>query len=327
MRTFAGLIFAVACLSLCGRAAPLQAGTVLVLSQTAAQLTAIDSETNTIRGVLQLDQSPANLAVSPDGTAVFVAHADIGRISIADLASWTVTRAIPAPGSPFGLAVAQSGKLYAGDWNSDQVHEIDISAGKVLRSVTAGKAPAHLALTPDGQLLLAVAREGNTVTIIDTASFTAKTTLAVERAPFAIAVNPRGGSAVVANAKAGSVSTIDLSKLAVTSSARVGAMPYGVAYSGDGATTFITNQQSGTVSMLRPVAGSAAGSGAAHAAFKVGSYPEGIALNADGTRAYVANWFSDDVSIIDLTTGKEAVRLKVPGGPRAVAFTSGSFGR
>ena len=322
MRTFAGLIL-VACLSLGGGGAPLQAGTVLVLSQTAAQLTAIDSETNTIRGVLQLDQSPANLAVSPDGTAVFVAHADIGRISIVDLASWTVTRAVPAPGSPFGLAVAQAGKLYAGDWNSDQVHEIDISTGKVLRSATAGKAPAHLALTPDGQLLLAVAREANTVTIIDTASFTAKTTLAVERAPFAIAVNPRGGSAVVANAQAGSVSTIDLAKLAVRSSARVGAMPYGVAYSGDGATTFIANQQSGTVSIV----GSDMSSGAGRAAVKVGSYPEGIALNPGSTRAYVANWFSDDVSIIDLATGKEAVRLKVPGGPRAVAFTIGSFGR
>ncbi len=323
MRTFAGVIFAVACLSFCGSAAPLQAGTVLVLSQTAAQLTAIDSETNTIRGVLQLDQSPANLAVSPDGKAVFVAHADIGRISIVDLARWIVTRAIPAPGSPFGLAVAQSGKLYAGDWNSDQVHEVEISTGKVLRSATAGKAPAHLALTPDGELLLAVAREANTVAIIDTASFTVKTTLAVERAPFAIAVSPRGGSAMVANAQAGSVSTIDLAKLAITSSTRVGAMPYGVAYSGDGATTFVTNQQSGTVSIV----GADLGSGAGRAAVKVGSYPEGIALNSDSTRAYVANWFSDDISIIDLTTGKESVRLKVPGGPRAVAFAAGSFGR
>lgn len=323
MRTLAGLIFAVAWLSLCGGGAPLQAGTVLVLSQTTAQLTAIDSETNTIRGVLQLDKSPANLAISPDGQKAFVAHADIGRISIVDLSNWMVDVALPAPGSPFGLAVTQSGKLYAGDWNSDQVHEIDAATGKVLRSAAVGKAPAHLALTPDGKLLLAVAREANVVTIIDTASFAAKTTLPVERAPFAIAVNPRGDSAVVANAQTGSISTIDLAKLAITASAPVGAMPYGVAYSGDGATMFITNQQSGTVSILGPVEGSGAG----RAPFKVGTYPEGITLNPESTRAYVANWFSDDVSIIDLTMGAEAARLKVPGGPRAVAFTTGSFGR
>ncbi|MDO9381768.1 MAG: YncE family protein [Hyphomicrobiaceae bacterium] len=323
MRTLAGFIFAAVCLSLGGGAAPLQAGTVLVLSQTAAQLVAIDPETDTIRGVLQLDTSPANLAVSPDGQRAFVAHADIGRISIIDLPSWTVAVAIPAPGSPFGLAVSQSGKLYAGDWNSDQVHEIDTATGRVLRSAVIGKAPAHLALTPDGQLLIAVARETNAVSIIDPASFTVKTTLAVERAPFAIALNPRGGSAVVANAQAGSASTIDLGKLTVTASVPVGAMPYGVAYSGDGATVLITNQQSGTVSILgRPM-----GSPAGRAAIKVGSYPEGIALNSDSTRAYVANWFSDDVSIIDLTSGKEAARLKVPGGPRGVAFTTGSFGR
>lgn len=303
-----------------GGLAPLHAGTALVLSQTAVSLTAVDTDTDTIRGNLALAKGAASLTTSVDGSLAYVAHSDLSQISVIDLASWQVKTTYRAPGEPFGLAASASGKLYVGDWNSADVHELDAATGKLLRSTKAGKSPAHLALTPDGQLLVAAAREANTVTVIDTSDFAARATLPVERSPFALAVAHSGTRALVANAQAGSVSDIDLIKLTVTGTTRVGAMPYGVAFSTDDARAFITNQQSGSVSVLNSDASERPPN------FKVGSYPEGIAV-AGNTKIYVTNWFSDDLSVVDLETGKELRRIKMPAGPRAVAIVPGSYGR
>lgn len=304
-----------------GLAAPAFAGTVLVLSQTDARLTAVDDKSGAIRGSLELAKGPANLATSPDGAFAYVAHSDLGAISVVDLAGWRVASTFKVRGSPFGLAASSSNKLYVGDWNGDAVHELNATSGQELRAAKVGKAPAHLALTPDGTRLVAAAREANTVTVIDVATFAALASLPVERAPFALAISHDGKRAFVANAQAGSVSTIDLAKLQVTATTHVGAMPHGVAVTSDDVTTLITNQQSGSVAVLT-------GTGPTKdATFKVGSYPEGIAVSPGGDRAFVANWFSDDLSIVDIAGAKQVSRIKVPGGPRAVAFVTGSFGR
>jgi YVTN family beta-propeller protein len=310
-----------------GIASPLHAGTILVLSQTAARLTALDSETHDRRGSsLALAPGPANLVVSPDGQRAYVAHADSGMISVVDLAAWQVSASYAAPGSPFGLALAGADRLYVGDWNGESVHELDAANGAVLRSAKIGKAPAHLVATPNGRQLLAVAREENTVTILDVATLQARATLAVERAPFALAVAPDGSHAVVANAQAGSVSTVDLATATVTASTRVGAMPYGVAFT-PGGVAVVSNQQSGTVAVLAADTELEPAAASRLLTIRVGSYPEGVAVSGDDARAYVANWFSDDLSVVDLVARRETARISLPAGPRAVAVVAGSFGR
>lgn len=291
---------------------PVHAGTAVILSQTAAKLTVLDTETHDVRATIDLPKSPSHFTVSPDGREAYVTHSELGQVSVVDLASRAVVRTLRAPGSPFGVVASRRNTLFVGHWNSDQVHELDAGTGAVLRSATAGKAPAHLALTADGKLLLAAAREADRVTIFDAATLDVRATVPVGRAPFALATSHDGRSAAVANAQAGTVSRIDSQTYRVVKDVRVGAMPYGVAFSADDATVIVTNQQSGTVSLL---VGDAVVTTA-----KVGSYPEGTAIAPDGRTAYVANWFSDDVSVIDIATAKQTARIKVPGGPRTVVI-------
>lgn len=295
-----------------GHSLPLHAGTVFVLSQTSARLTAIDTETNQVGATIDVPKGPAHFIVAPDGKRAYVAHSDRGEISVIDLANRKILQSFKSPGAPFGLALGPTGTLYVGDWNSDQIHQLDANTGAVLRSATAGKAPAHLSVTSDGKLLVAAAREADQIAIFDTATLEDRTTIPVGRAPFALTTSHDGRTAAVANAQAGTVSQIELKTRKVISTLRVGAMPYGVAYTPNDTAILVTNQQSGTVSKL---------SGADPLpALKVGSYPEGVAISPDGVRAYVANWFSDDVSVVDVASGSEITRIKVPGGPRAVAI-------
>lgn len=298
------------------------ADTVLVVSQAAAQLTAIDSETGTVRGSLALAMAPANIAVSQDGATAYVAHPDLGQVSIVDLSAWRVSGTLATPGSPFGLAVSGQSKLFVGNWSSNYVDVFDVPTAVKVASIDVGRAPAHLAISRDGKTALAIARESDAVAVLDVANLKLTKTISLDRAPFALAFSHDGTRAAVVNAQAGTLSEIDLRKLEIARTVRVGAMPYGVAFTPDDAHMIVTNQHSGTLSIVARQDGAQPPS-----PIRVGSYPEGIALTADGAKAYVANWFSDDISVIDVSGASEISRIKVPGGPRAVLAVTGDYGR
>lgn len=302
--------------------APAHAGradTVLIVSQAGATLSAIDSKTDQVVGTMPLHKGPATIVAQ--ASTAYVTHPDAGMISVIDLEEWLVRGTFRVPGSPFGIAVSRDDKLFVGDWNGSAIYQIDPATGAQLGAAKAGRAPAHMAVTPDGSMLLVAGRESNTLTIIDTANLQTRATLPVERAPFALAISPDGRHAVVANAQANSVSAVDLVTLKITGSQRSGAMPYGIAFAGAGK-ALVANQQSGTLAWI-----SEPPSGDAPAALRVGSYPEGVAITTDNRKAYAANWSSDDVSVVDLASFREIARLKVGGGPRSIAVVAGRFGR
>lgn len=311
MRLGAGLALVLAVAGISVRA---HADTVYVLSQGAATLTAIDSETAEIRRTLVLpSKAPAGLALSPNEPLAFITHPDAKAISIVDLEAWRVTATYAYPGMPFGIAASADGKNYVADWSGSSVAEMEAGTGKLERSVTVGRAPALLALSHDGKTLVTANRESDSVSVIDTSTFSVKATIDVGRAPFAVGISPDGKRALVGNVQGSTASLINLDRLEVVATERTGAAPYGVAFAPDGMTALVVNQESGTVAVLdeglKPRA----------PPIRVGSYPEGIAITRDGRKAFIANWFSDSVSVIDLKTAKELRRIKCATGPRAIA--------
>lgn len=313
-----GRLFCI-CLGICwliaSAAGHAKADTVLVLSQSAAKLSAIDPRTQRVTASLQLDRAPANMVVSPDQTLAYIAHSDLGKISVVDLKDWRVDRTYAVPGSPFGLSVSSSGQLYVGDWNGDQIHRLDAKTGKVLNSARSGKAPAHLVLSPDGASLFVTARESDTVTRFRSDDLQETASISVGKAPFAIAVSADAQLAVVANVQGGSVSLIDLKQNKISKTIQVGGLPYGVVFLDGGRRVLVTNQQEKSISTIDLEAVTAP------VRTQVGEYPEGIAASVEEGQVYVANWFSDDLSIIDTRgeTPQLTAQVKVPGGPRAVA--------
>ncbi len=287
---------------------------IYVLSQTGAKLTEIGDEAGDALSSIALDKAPATLALAPDAPLAYVTHPDLGSVSVVDLAEQRVLRTIKMSGSPFGVAVASGGRLYVADWNSDEVSVIETSSETPAKTIKAGRAPAHLLLTPDEKLLFVANRESDSISAVRTADLTIAATIPVGHAPFAIALSPDAKRLYVGNVQSGNVSVIDVERLAVVETRKSGAMPYGAAVTPDGARVLITNQQSGSVAVL-------AGDNGTPSSIRVGGYPEGIAIRADGRRAYVANWFSDDVSVLDLDSLKEIRRIKCPGGPRSVVIS------
>jgi YVTN family beta-propeller protein len=282
---------------------------VYVLSQAGAALTEIAVEDGKAGASIALDKAPAAMALSENGSLAYVTHPDLSRVSVVDLARRAVVKSLPVAGSPFGIAVTRSGRLYVGDWNG--AHVSVLGGGGAERTIPVGRAPAHLMLSSDEKRLFVANRESDSVSVVRTSDDAVEATIAVGRAPFAMALSPDGGRLFVGDVQAGTVSVIDTAALAVVETLASGAMPYGAAVTPDGLRALVTNQQAGTVAVL--------GHHGEKGTIKVGGYPEGVAIGAGGTQAYVANWFSDDVSVLDLSSDKEVRRIKCPAGPRAIA--------
>jgi YVTN family beta-propeller protein len=104
-------------------------------------------------GSFPVGGEPFGVAVSPDGSRVYVAH-DIGPgiVSVIDTATNAVSATIPVVGNPIGIAVSPDGsRVYVTNNRSPgTVLVIDTTSNAVTAIVPGGSFPFGVAVTPDG---------------------------------------------------------------------------------------------------------------------------------------------------------------------------------
>ncbi len=156
-----------------------------------------------IKKTIDVGDAPVGVAVSPDGTTVYVVHRDF----------------------------------------SGTVLVIDTGTNTVIDTITVGDGPNDLnsvAVTPDGSFAYVTNFYDDTVVVIDTGTNTVIDTITVGDNPREVAVSPDGTRAYVTNYVDGTVSVIDTAANAVIDTITVGDYPMGVAVSPDGATVYVT---------------------------------------------------------------------------------------
>src|SRR5690349_22968 len=146
--------------------------------------------------------APAGLALSPDGSRIFIALDDRDEVAEADTASGRVLRRVKVEGAPYGLALnAPGSNLYVACKNSDQVRVLDAASLREIGSVAVGLGPVALAFcrTPQGDRLVVANSISDNISVLDVSPLNEVCRLAAGREPFAVAVSPDGTRAFVAN--------------------------------------------------------------------------------------------------------------------------------
>jgi len=259
---------------------------------------------------------PASVAVSPDGTTVYVTRILDDTLSVIDTSTNTVIDTVTVGHRPDSVAVSPDGTtVYTANSLDDTLSVIDTSTNTVIATVTVGDDPDSVAVSPDGTTVYTANFSDDTLSVIDAATKTVIGTVTVGDGPRSVAVSPDGTTVYVANSLDDTLSVIDTSTMTVIDTVTVGDDPVSVAVSPDGTTVYTANSVDDTVSVIDTSTMTVIGT------VTVGDGPRSVAVSPDGTTVYVANTFDGTLSVIDTSTMTVIDTVTVGGGSRSVAVS------
>jgi YVTN family beta-propeller protein len=188
-------------------------------------LTKIDIATGTATGRTPVGIQLASLAVSPDGSTVYVGTLG-SSVTAVSTATMTVSKVIPgAGGDSFDMVMSPDGsQLYIADSIGLTAATIDV-VSTATDTVTAkipigqsGNTFPGIAVSPDGSTLYVSNETLGTVQAISTSTDAVSATITGFNEPTGIAVSPNGSTVWVGSASDDTVSVVDPASDAITGS-------------------------------------------------------------------------------------------------------------
>jgi YVTN family beta-propeller protein len=187
--------------------APSRAQNAYITNYGNGSVSVIATSSNTVTATIPVGSGPYGVAVTPDGSTVYVAN---DNVSVIATASDTVTAIIPVGTVPVGLAVTpDGGKVYVAnsDLSSNNVSVVATPSNTVTATIPVGSNPNGAAVTPDGSKVYIANESSNNVSVIATSSNTVTATIPVGSAPvaFGVFIQPAEPPVIFAGAPGNSV--------------------------------------------------------------------------------------------------------------------------
>jgi len=158
------------------------------------------------------------------------------------------------------------------------------------------RSSSALAVSADGQVLLAVNPDSNSLSLIDASSRALVAELLVGVDPRTVAVDDAGERAYVANRGSDSVSVVELPARTVVAEVSVGDRPYGVVLSPDGTRLYVAVLGEDRVVVLDAATHDIVDT------FAVADRPSGLAISDDGATVYVTHLLQGILTILNTGT-------------------------
>ncbi|MFL5780451.1 MAG: PKD domain-containing protein [Thermoleophilaceae bacterium] len=250
-------------------------------------------------------------------------HTELGgpaqhSLAVFDVATGARVGSIDLPDEASAIAISpDASRAYVG--TNVGLDVVALPGGALLKAIPG--LFGDVAVDPDGKRVFVTHEAANTVDVVDTATLTVGTPIAVGDEPRAVVVDSAGKHAYSGNTGSPeSVSQIDLTTNLETSKlpGLVLDRPENIGISPTGSLVHIANfggSAGGTsVSIAEPAA-------AKGTSVTVGKTPVGVESNAAGTLVVVASRDSMSLSLINPATKKVVGTIPMPFGPMSVAIT------
>lgn len=240
---------------------------------------------------------PYGVAVSPDGSRIYVTHfAFVGKLFVVDTATNAVVASPPVGMFPFAVAVHPSGNrvFLTTMQNGGRLVIVDATTFGIT-AIPVGS-PRGVAVHPDGSKIYVVNYFNDQLIVLDAVTLSViGSPIDVGVSPIGIAVSPDGTRVYVTNESSGTLSVINASTNAVVATVTVGNNPAGVTVTPDNALVYVANSLSASVSVIDASTNTRV-TGDIH----VGNHPYGI--SNDGAQVYVTLVHDSKVVVIDRAT-------------------------
>ncbi|MFH2007023.1 MAG: YncE family protein [bacterium] len=247
---------------------------------------------------------PKGVSVAPDGKRLYVTN--FGRIGhhnldVYDARTLRRIKKISFVGNAIeSLSSWDSKTLYVTNFYGNRLHFISTNGYWIKTTITPGRMPKQMALSPDGKHLY-VANWLGRVAKVDAKTGYRRGRVRTGKCPRGLSVSPDGKTLYVANTCGRTVTVVDTATMKVRRQIRTGALPRHTAVTKDGKTLYVSILSRGTVEVIDTVKGRVTHK------ISVGGMPRTLELSKDEKFVYVACYSSHHLAIVDTKTRKAVV--------------------
>ena len=216
--------------------------------------------------VINVGQDPEGVAVTPDGSQVWVADTgpqtggpSLGGISVISTATDTVTGSLSLSTDPREIAFSPDGTT-AYVTTGKGLLVINTATLQVVATIPGLGNPQDVAVSPDGSTVYVTNTARGLVDVISAASDTVTGAIRVGQLPWGLVISSDGSTIYVADGDSDAISVISTASDTVTATIPDAGGPVSVALTPDGSKLWVGGLTSGTVSVFNTADNSFVGS-------------------------------------------------------------------
>jgi YVTN family beta-propeller protein len=131
-------------------------------------ITEIDLEKSAFARDLQVSAATEGVAVSPDGSTVWLGANQAGTVSVIDTKSWSVAATLSDLGMPYRIGISPDGSTAViCDPKGEKIHIADVKQRKVIGEVGSFGSPRGVKIAPDNRTAFVTLGPQNAVAAVD----------------------------------------------------------------------------------------------------------------------------------------------------------------
>ena len=296
-------------------ATPQRVGYAYIANQGDNTVSVINTVTNKVIATPEVNVTPTGVAISPDGSNIFVTNS--GNSVISFISPYTNVQSLAVglilyQSSPIGIAVNPDGsKMYVAESAAGEVAILSTSKGvDIDLPYAVGGNPIGVTISPDGTKLF-VTNSTASMKVVNTLTADINT-INVPIGTYESCISPGGNLLYVTVPGKNAVSVVNVSTNIVIATIPVGQKPEGINISPDGSTVYVADNSSANVSVINTA------TNIVTKTIQVGTSPLGVCVTGDGGSVYVTNQGSNSVSVINTATNSVSTTIPVGRSPASL---------
>ena len=277
---------------------------------------------------ITVDPRPHGLAISRDGSRVYLASDKTGNFQVVDTRSGRIIGQIPLGNDPNQMTLTRDGRFaYVPIRGENAIAVVQLDPLRLIKKLPSPAGPHDAYTSPDGSRVYVGAQYGSAIVVIDPARQEVLHTIPTREGVRPLRPAEDGKTLYVALSKLIGFAVVDAPARRVIRTVSLGTLPEGVPppYKDtwthdlqiiDGRELWVTDDIHDLIRVVR------LSDFREIAQIRTGHFPHWFALRPDGRVLFVSLWFSDAVAAIDVATRKVISNMQFErgSGPKRIAI-------